>query len=91
MRVICNTQSLFQKVYVRREGSNIRIKKFFFRLMFNGEDVTARIKFCANSNIIVLSEGTLCTFESLIRFLHDDYFSIFNSVNFKEACTNARN
>ena len=70
--------------------NNISIKKFFFRLVFNGNDVTYRVKFCANTNLVVTVKGALCSFESLIRFLHDDYFSIFNSVNFKEACTIAR-
>lgn len=80
------------QVYVQKQKANPLIKTFYFRLVFNGKDITQHIKFCTKKNRINFSEGKLsskiylCSFESLIRFLHDDYFSIFNSTNFKDAC-----
>nr|XP_018902230.1 PREDICTED: 2-phosphoxylose phosphatase 1 [Bemisia tabaci] len=64
-------------------------KKYFFRLLFNGQDFTDQVTFCKtnfqkdganNSNFVV------CPIESIIRYLHDDYFMIFNATNYKDAC-----
>lgn len=57
----------------------------FFRLLTNGKDVTRQVMFCKN----VISIGnniSLCKIENIVRFLHDDYFSIFNVTNYKDAC-----
>lgn len=67
---------------------------YFFRLVFNGKDMTNSIHFCKNSGISPLSTPRklssgvyLCPIESIIRFLHDDYFTVFNATNMKDACT----
>ena len=75
-------------------GSN-----YFFRIVFNGKDVTRELKFCKNAeNSYVAPQGSqvsnnfekkfyLCPIESIVRFLHEDYFTIFNSTNIKDACS----
>lgn len=62
-------------------------RDYYFRVIFNGRDVTRSIAFCKNS----VGGGHedlvyLCPIESAIRFIHDDYFTAFNASNFKEAC-----
>jgi hypothetical protein len=86
-------------------------RDFFFRLIYNGRDLTNHIHFCKGATIISMhqvikhnitesphnatnpqswtkkqSPAYLCPIESIIRFLHDDYFLIFNATNFKDAC-----
>ncbi|PNF23838.1 hypothetical protein B7P43_G13724 [Cryptotermes secundus] len=86
-------------------------RDFFFRLVFNGRDLTNHIHFCKGATIILMhqlnkcnvteiphnatnsqswtkkqSPVYLCPIESIIRFLHDDYFLSFNASNFKDAC-----
>lgn len=76
-------------------------KEYFFRLVYNGRDLTNRIHFCkgrgkfvegatndevSNANASTKPHTFLCPIESIIRFLHDDYFAIFNVTNFKDAC-----
>lgn len=77
---------------------------YFFRLVYNGRDLTDRIHFCkhffkfpadSTKNISHSNEfryqkpytHSLCPIESIIRFLHDDYFTTFNATNFKDACS----
>ncbi|XP_015113288.1 2-phosphoxylose phosphatase 1 [Diachasma alloeum] len=73
---------------------------FYFRVLVNGRDVTQTIPFCKNSNYYSASYGDrndegewyrkeykLCSIESIIRQLHDDYFAPFNASNFKDACS----
>uniref|UniRef100_A0A0A9WWG5 2-phosphoxylose phosphatase 1 n=1 Tax=Lygus hesperus TaxID=30085 RepID=A0A0A9WWG5_LYGHE len=74
-------------------GSN-----YFFRIIFNGKDVTRELKFCKNAeNSYHSPQGNqesnnaekkffLCPIESIVRFLHEDYFTIFNATNIKDAC-----
>lgn len=57
----------------------------YFRLLTNGKDVTKQVSFCKKS-VTLSSKITLCKIENIIRFLHDDYFTIFNVTNFKDAC-----
>jgi hypothetical protein len=70
-------------------------RDYFFRLLFNGQDVTNQIHFCnkgsSAATYLVGSrkkgvQAHLCPIESIIRFLHDDYFTIFNATNMKDAC-----
>lgn len=86
-------------------------KNYYFRVLFNGEDITKNIHFCKlNSsmsfyynqndylklsvNLNITNDKNkkrklmafLCPVESIIRFLHDNYFYSFNATNFKDAC-----
>lgn len=86
-------------------------RDFFFRLVFNGKDLTNHIHFCKGATVILTQQFIkynitemphntsnsqlwtkkqspvyLCPIESIIRFLHDDYFLSFNATNFKDAC-----
>ncbi|KAL1139806.1 hypothetical protein AAG570_006783 [Ranatra chinensis] len=71
---------------------------YFFRLVFNGKDITNSVHFCKKgpfspgySSTVKFGKNStqsyLCPIESIIRFLHDDYFSVFNSSNLKDACS----
>ncbi|XP_014249308.1 2-phosphoxylose phosphatase 1 [Cimex lectularius] len=70
---------------------------YFFRLVFNGNDVTKKVKFCKSFENMADTRSNdttnkrnhtffLCPIESIVRFLHDDYFSPFNATNIKDAC-----
>ncbi|XP_045500236.1 2-phosphoxylose phosphatase 1 [Colias croceus] len=70
---------------------------FFFRVVYNGEDVTNKLSFCRNRQIVDMkvvdpSDDTktfntyLCPIENIVRFIHDDYFAAFNVSNYKDAC-----
>lgn len=70
---------------------------FSFRLVYNGRDVTSKVPFCHGKGLSQQHEPTsgepetrrsayLCPIESIVRFLHDDYFLGFNATNFKDAC-----
>lgn len=61
-------------------------KDFYFRVIFNGKDVTRSVVFCNDRSGGWQNSVYLCPIESAIRFIHDDYFTIFNSSNYKEAC-----
>ncbi|XP_073989037.1 2-phosphoxylose phosphatase 1 isoform X2 [Rhodnius prolixus] len=71
---------------------------YYFRLLFNGKDITNRIQFCKTSSDLnshkelnfTSSKSVnfyLCPLESIVRFLHDDYFAPFNATNIRDACT----
>ncbi|XP_047108074.1 2-phosphoxylose phosphatase 1 isoform X1 [Schistocerca piceifrons] len=55
-----------------------RARDFFLRLVGDGRDLTPHTSFCR--------QRQLCPIESIIRFLHEDYFAPFNASNFKDAC-----
>lgn len=71
---------------------------FYFRVLLNSKDFTQKIPFCRNSNYYSTSyidygddgektrESRLCPIEAIIRQLHDDYFTPFNTTNYKDAC-----
>lgn len=70
---------------------------FYFRVVYNGEDVTNKLSFCKNKQIVVMKvldpiddmkmyNTYLCPIENIVRFIHDDYFAGFNVSNFKDAC-----
>lgn len=70
---------------------------FFFRVVYNGEDVTGKLSFCKSRHNVEMKvvdplddmktyNTHLCPIESIVRFIHDDYFAPFNVSNFKDAC-----
>lgn len=62
-------------------------RDFYFRVIFNGKDVTQSVAFCKNRvGSWTDSSIYLCPIEYAIRFIHDDYFTTFNASNYKEAC-----
>lgn len=69
-----------------------RNTQFYFRIIYNGMDITNRIHFCKGEKSLRISRGhrknnaDLCPIENLIRFIHDDYFQSLNVTNFKDAC-----
>lgn len=76
-------------------GSDAR--QYLFRLLINGRDLTGMLHFCRTNllrNLTDIYEATgnkkpnnalLCPLESIVRYLHDDYFSTFNATNFKDS------
>lgn len=67
--------------------------EFYFRLVYNGKDVTREIDVCEGGKSLTVSKDSrgnkadLCPIENIIRFIHDDYFGPLNATNFKDACT----
>lgn len=67
--------------------------EFYFRVVFNGQDVTREIDFCEGGKSLRVTKDSrgnkadLCPIENIIRFIHDDYFTSLNATNFKDACT----
>ncbi|XP_045523016.1 2-phosphoxylose phosphatase 1 isoform X1 [Pieris brassicae] len=68
---------------------------FYFRVVYNGEDVTDEIGFCKSTIVMKVVDPVddrrtyntyLCPIESIVRFIHDDYFAGFNVSNYKDAC-----
>ncbi|XP_055639700.1 2-phosphoxylose phosphatase 1 [Toxorhynchites rutilus septentrionalis] len=66
--------------------------QYYFRLLYNGNDVTSTIGVCEGGKSLSVPRGIrgdrakLCPIENIIRFLHDDYFLPLNATNFKDAC-----
>ncbi|KAG5676422.1 hypothetical protein PVAND_006260 [Polypedilum vanderplanki] len=64
----------------------------YFRAVYNGHDVTRMISFCIDGKSLRVKRGRaftpayLCPIENIIRFIHDDYFTMMNATNFKDAC-----
>lgn len=63
----------------------------YFRLLYNGKDVTKRMSLCLDGKSLRVNRGRgraayLCPIENIIRFIHDDYFTMMNATNFKDAC-----
>ncbi|XP_063244225.1 2-phosphoxylose phosphatase 1 isoform X2 [Bacillus rossius redtenbacheri] len=97
-----------QRPTSRRPEGGPAARDFYFRLLFDGLDLTDRVQFCKGSGSILvkparklnathtgnlsapvlrkMSATYLCPIESIVRFLHDDYFGSFNATNFKDAC-----
>lgn len=67
--------------------------EYYFRVIYNGRDVTQQIDFCEGGKSLRVSRDSrgnkadLCPIENIIRFIHDDYFGPLNATNFKDACT----
>lgn len=65
---------------------------YYFRVVFNGRDVTQEIDFCEGGKSLRVTRDSrgnkadLCPIENIIRFLHEDYFAPLNATNFKDAC-----
>ncbi|CAG5033487.1 unnamed protein product [Parnassius apollo] len=71
---------------------------FYFRVVYNGQDVTKKLSFCRSKQNVVMKvvdpiddmkiyTTYLCPIENIVRFIHDDYFASFNVSNFKDACS----
>uniref|UniRef100_A0A1L8DNQ8 2-phosphoxylose phosphatase 1 n=1 Tax=Nyssomyia neivai TaxID=330878 RepID=A0A1L8DNQ8_9DIPT len=66
--------------------------QFYFRVVYNGKDVTNKISFCEGGRSLRVSRGIrgektdLCPIENIIRFIHDDYFIPLNATSYKDAC-----
>lgn len=66
--------------------------EYYFRVINNGQDITRMIEFCEGGRSLRInknargSKADLCPIENIIRFIHDDYFTIFNATNQKDAC-----
>jgi 2-phosphoxylose phosphatase len=63
----------------------------YFRLLYNGKDVTRKMSLCLDGKSLRVNRNRgraayLCPIENIIRFIHDDYFSMLNATNFKDAC-----
>ena len=68
----------------------------YFRLIYNGRDVTRKMTLCLDGKSLRVNRGRgkaayLCPMENIIRFIHDDYFTIMNASNFKDACFYEKN
>lgn len=77
---------LIVEIYKSGKSQAHEASDFYFRILINGKDVTSKIPFCRN-NRKEINNASLCPIESIIRLLHDDYFTMFNATNFKDACT----
>lgn len=81
----------------KSDASNGDTTEYYFRLICNGQDITRMIEFCEGGRSLRISKnarGTkadLCPIENIIRFIHDDYFTLFNATNQKDACTVVKN
>ncbi|KAK8374729.1 hypothetical protein O3P69_015563 [Scylla paramamosain] len=67
---------------------------YFFRMVYNGKDITKFIPFCDSITIRQLKSGSvkrgaisLCSVSKLVNFLRPDvYFKEFNAASFRDAC-----
>ncbi|XP_031623417.1 2-phosphoxylose phosphatase 1 [Contarinia nasturtii] len=71
--------------------------EYYFRVINNGQDITRMIEFCEGGRSLRInknargSKADLCPIENIIRFIHDDYFTLFNATNQKDACSMQKN
>lgn len=77
--------------------SNGDPSQHYFRLLYNGKDVTNKMSICLEGKSLRVTRNRgrgnaahLCPIENIIRFIHDDYFSMMNATNFKDACSNEK-
>lgn len=75
---------IFEVYQENGEGSE-GAQGLYFRLLTNGKDITQQIKFCRDT-VSLETKASLCKFEDIVRFIHDDYFLSLNVTNFKDAC-----
>lgn len=74
-----------------------RSAEFYFRLIFNGEDITRLVDVCERGRSLGIKKNArgakawLCPIENIIKFVHDDYFTLFNATNQKDACSITKN
>lgn len=77
----------------KSDASNGDTTEYYFRVISNGQDITRMIEFCEGGRSLRITKnarGTkadLCPIENIIRFIHDDYFLLFNATNQKDACS----
>lgn len=81
----------------KSDASNGDSSEYYFRVVNNGQDITRMIEFCEGGRSLRISKNArgskadLCPIENIIRFIHDDYFTLFNATNQKDACTIQKN
>lgn len=81
----------------KSEASDGDTSEYYFRLINNGQDITRMIEFCEGGKSLRISKNSrgikadLCPIENIIRFIHDDYFALFNATNQKDACSAPKN
>lgn len=81
----------------KSDASNGDTTEYYFRVISNGQDITRMIEFCEGGRSLRITKnarGTkadLCPIENIIRFIHDDYFLLFNATNQKDACSILKN
>lgn len=81
----------------KSDASNGDTSEYYFRVVNNGQDITRMIEFCEGGRSLRISKNArgskadLCPIENIIRFIHDDYFTLFNATNQKDACTIQKN
>lgn len=88
------------ETYLRRQSnvdiySDVLPKEYYFRILYNGEDVTKKLIFCRGDKSTMnrrqdskgqSRESYFCPIEYIVRYIHDDYFVSLNSTNYKDAC-----
>lgn len=88
------------ETYLRRQSnvdiySDVLPKEYYFRILYNGKDVTKKLIFCRGDKSIMnrrqdskgqSRESYFCPIEYIVRYIHDDYFVSLNSTNYKDAC-----
>lgn len=81
----------------KSDASNGDNTEYYFRVINNGLDITRMIEFCEGGRSLRISKNArgnkadLCPIENIIRFIHDDYFALFNATNQKDACSVQKN
>ncbi|KAA0189236.1 hypothetical protein HAZT_HAZT001638 [Hyalella azteca] len=78
-----------------KSTSEMYRNSFYFRIIYNGKDITKFLPFCSVKIIShytsannVLNAVNLCPITSFDNFLRaSNYFAVFNATNFKSACT----
>lgn len=60
--------------------------RHFFRVLYNGRDVTRKLIFC--KDVESSSDATLCSFDRLTSFLKKDFFSVLGSRGPGDVCDN---
>lgn len=81
----------------KSDASNGDTTEYYFRVINNGQDITRMLEFCEGGRSLRInknargSKADLCPIENIIRFIHDDYFALFNATNQKDACSPQKN
>lgn len=75
------------EVYKNGDEDGHQVTDFMFRFLINGRDVTKELPFCNGGGLLKLGYFMYgCKIESIVRYVHDDYFAGLNATNFKDAC-----
>lgn len=88
-------ETYLKKQHDMNNYSNVLAKEYYFRILYNGKDVTRKLIFCRGNKSIMKKrensngqsqESYFCPIEYIVRYIHDDYFISLNSTNYKDAC-----